>query len=186
MKWNLVVVISEEEVLAELNSFRNKMLIIVVISIILLSLIIERISTSIIKPIKLLVGKVLEISDGDLNVQIDVKGKDELAVLSKEFNGFVTRLRESMGKIKNLVSDSKISNDNIKKSIDNIIHGSQSIHFSSLSDRVSKGILQLTEQTEIVLDNVRDQTASSEESLAALEEISSTSNHMKLKLSKNL
>lgn len=178
LKWNLVVVISEEEVLAELNSFRNKMLIIVVISIILLSLIIERISTSIIKPIKLLVGKVLEISDGDLNVQIDVKGKDELAVLSKEFNGFVTRLRESMGKIKNLVSDSKISNDNIKKSIDNIIHGSQSIHFSSLSDRVSKGILQLTEQTEIVLDNVRDQTASSEESLAALEEISSTSNHM--------
>lgn len=178
LKWNLVVVISEEEVLAELNSFRNKMLIVVVISIILLSLIIERISTSIIKPIKLLVGKVLEISDGDLNVQIDVKGKDELAVLSKEFNGFVTRLRESMGKIKNLVSDSKISNDNIKKSIDNIIHGSQSIHFSSLSDRVSKGILQLTEQTEIVLDNVRDQTASSEESLAALEEISSTSNHM--------
>ena len=178
LKWNLVVVISEEEVLAELNSFRNKMLIIVVISIILLSLIIERISTSIIKPIKLLVGKVLEISDGDLNVQIDVKSKDELAVLSKEFNGFVTRLRESMGKIKNLVSDSKISNDNIKKSIDNIIHGSQSIHFSSLSDRVSKGILQLTEQTEIVLDNVRDQTASSEESLAALEEISSTSNHM--------
>ena len=178
LKWNLVVVISEEEVLAELNSFRNKMLIVVVISIILLSLIIERISTSIIKPIKLLVGKVLEISDGDLNVQIDVKGKDELAILSREFNGFVTRLRESMGKIKNLVSDSKISNDNIKKSIDNIIHGSQSIHFSSLSDRVSKGILQLTEQTEIVLDNVRDQTASSEESLAALEEISSTSNHM--------
>mgnify|MGYP006348902355 FL=1 len=178
LRWNLVVVISEEEVLAELNSFRNKMLIVVVISIILLSLIIERISTSIIKPIKLLVGKVLEISDGDLNVQIDVKGKDELAILSREFNGFVTRLRESMGKIKNLVSDSKISNDNIKKSIDNIIHGSQSIHFSSLSDRVSKGILQLTEQTEIVLDNVRDQTASSEESLAALEEISSTSNHM--------
>ena len=178
LRWNLVVVISEEEVLAELNSFRNKMLIVVVISIILLSLIIERISTSIIKPIKLLVGKVLEISDGDLNVQIDVKGKDELAILSREFNGFVTRLRESMGKIKNLVSDSKISNDNIKKSIDNIINGSQSIHFSSLSDRVSKGILQLTEQTEFVLDNVRDQTASSEESLAALEEISSTSNHM--------
>ncbi len=118
LRWNLGVVIPEEEVLAELNSFRNKMLIVVVISIILLSLIIERISTSIIKPIKLLVGKVLEISDGDLNVQIDVKGKDELAVLSKEFNGFVTRLRESMGKIKNLVSDSKISNDNIKKSID--------------------------------------------------------------------
>lgn len=178
LRWNLVVVISEEEVLAELNSFRNKMLIVVVISIILLSLIIERISTSIIKPIKLLVGKVLEISDGDLNVQIDVKGKDELAILSREFNGFVTRLRESMGKIKNLVSDSKISNDNIKKSIDNIINGSQSSYFSGLSDKVSKGILQLTEQTEIVLDNVRDQTASSEESLAALEEISSTSNHM--------
>ena len=178
LKWNLVVVISEKEVLAELNSFRNKMLIAVVISIILLSLIIERISTSIIKPIKLLVNKVLEISEGDLNVQIDVKGNDELAVLSKEFNGFVARLKESMGKIKNLVSDSKASNESIKKSIDNIINGSQSAYFSNLSDKVSKGILQLTEQTDIVLDNVRNQTASSEESLAALEEISSTSNHM--------
>ena len=38
--------------------------------------------------------------------------------------------------------------------------------------------MQLVEQTEIVLDNVRNQTASSEESLAALEEISATSEMM--------
>ena len=65
-----------------------------------------------------------------------------------------------------------------KKSIDNIINGQNSNYYSSLSEKISRGIIQLNEQTEVVLDNVRDQTASSEESLAALEEISSTAQHM--------
>lgn len=178
LKWNLAVVISEKEVLAELNKYKIQMFVIVIIVIILLSLIVERISTSIIRPIKVLVNKVLEISEGNLNIQIPVKGNDELSVLSKEFNLFVNRLNGSMRKIKELVADTKESNNTLKKSIDNIINGSDSSFYNELKERTSKGIVQLTMQTDVVLDNVRDQTASSEESLAALEEISSTSKHM--------
>ncbi len=178
LKWNLAVVISEKEVLANLTKYKYSMYIVIFISIILVSLLVERISASIIKPVKTLVAKVLEISEGNLGTKIDVKGNDEISLLSKEFNSFVERLRDSMDKIKKLVGQTKTSNDNVKKSIDNIINGQNSSYYNSLSEKISRGIIQLNEQTEVVLDNVRDQTASSEESLAALEEISSTAQHM--------
>jgi len=178
LKLNLVLVISEKEVLKDLFSYRIKMIIYVVIAIILLSLIIERVANSIIKPIKKLVSNVLEISEGNLNINIDVVGDDEISVLSKEFNFFVIRLKESMKKIKTLVSDSKTSNEAVKKSIDNVINGSNSIYYKELQEKVDRGIIALAQQSNVVLDNVRDQTASSEESLSALEEIGSTGQHM--------
>lgn len=178
LNWNFVVAVSEKEVLSELNSYTIKMIVIIILSIILLSILIERISTAIVKPIKNLVNKVVEISEGNLNVEIEVQGNSEIALLSKEFNRFVAKLHDSIGKIKQLVNQSKESNENIEKSIDNIINGSESSYYRMLSDKTDSGILQLTEQAEIVLDNVRNQTASSEESLAAVEEIGATSQHM--------
>ena len=83
-----------------------------------------------------------------------------------------------MEKIKNLVHSSRESNELIEKSIDNIINGSDSEYYSVLKNKTDRGIFQLTEQTEVVLDNVRNQTASSEESLAAIEEISATGQQM--------
>jgi len=175
LKSNLVLVVSEKEVLEQLNSFSNKIILIGLIAIVMLIIFIERISNSIVKPIKNLVKKIVEISEGNLNVKIEVKGKDEIALLSSEFNGFTERLKNSIQKIKELVLKSNNTNQTINKSIDNIINGQNSIYYSELiSDKVSNGILKLVNQTEIVLDNVRNQTASSEESLAALEEISST------------
>ncbi|MBN1468273.1 MAG: methyl-accepting chemotaxis protein [Fusobacteriaceae bacterium] len=178
LKWNLVIVVDEGEVLSKLSSFTFKILLIAVIAIIILVISVERISNSISKPIKNLSRKVIEISEGNLNVSIEIKGKDEIAVLSEEFNKFTKKLGEAISKIKDLVSNTKDSNEIIEKSIDNIIKGKESKYYSELISKTNNGILQLVEQTDIVLDNVRNQTASSEESLAALEEISATSDHM--------
>ncbi len=178
LKWNLVIVVDEDEVLSKLSSFTFKILLIAVIAIIILVISVERISNSITKPIKNLSKKVIEISEGNLNVAIEIKGKDEIAVLSEEFNKFTKKLGEAISKIKDLVSNTKDSNEIIEKSIDNIIKGKESKYYSELISKTNNGILQLVEQTDIVLDNVRNQTASSEESLAALEEISATSDHM--------
>ena len=181
---NLVLVISESEVLQELSSFGKKVLMIVALALIILIVLIERISASIIKPIKYLVKKIEEISNGNLNTKIEVNGKDEIAFLSNEFNVFTERLSNSIKKIKDLVSKSKASNRDINKSIDNIINGSDSKYYSELEDKIRDGISNLVRQTEIVLDNVRNQTASSEESLAALEEISATAFNMNQNMQK--
>lgn len=126
LNWNLVVVISEKEVLAKVTSYTLAISILGIIAIILLIVLVERISNSIAKPIKNLANKVTEISEGNLNVTIDVKGNDEIALLSNEFNKFTFKLKDSMTKIKNLVSTSKESNQVIEKSIDNIIKGENS------------------------------------------------------------
>ncbi|MBN1468848.1 MAG: methyl-accepting chemotaxis protein, partial [Fusobacteriaceae bacterium] len=178
LKWNLVIVMPENEVLSQISVLNKIIFIIMIVSIIILIISIERVSNSISKPIKLLSKKVLEISTGNLNVKFDVKGEDEIAVLSSEFNYFTEKLKNSMEKIKNLVHSSKESNELIEKSIDNIINGSDSEYYSVLKNKTDRGIFQLTEQTEVVLDNVRNQTASSEESLAAIEEISATGQQM--------
>lgn len=175
---NLVLVTSEKEILSELKSYGRKVAFIVLLSIVLIVLIIERMSNSIIKPIKNLVEKIIEISEGNLNTEIEVVGNDEISTLTIEFNKFINRLNSSIKKMKSLVNESKNTNQTINKTIDNIINGSDSLYSSELLDKVENGILNLVKQTEAVLDNVRHQTASSEESLAALEEISTTTINM--------
>ena len=178
LNWNLVVVIQEKEVLAKVSDYTTTISILGVLALIILIVIVERIAASVAKPIKALQSSVIQISEGNLNVSIDVRGNDEIASLSREFNHFTNKLSDSMKKIKNLVANSKDSNINIQKSIDNIIKGEGSKYYNELNVKTSNGILQLVEQTETVLDNVRNQTASSEESLAALEQISATSTLM--------
>jgi methyl-accepting chemotaxis protein len=117
LKWNLVIVVDEDEVLSKLSSFTFKILLIAIIAIIILVISVERISNSITKPIKNLSKKVIEISEGNLNVAIEIKGKDEIAVLSEEFNKFTKKLGEAISKIKDLVSNTKDSNEIIEKSM---------------------------------------------------------------------
>jgi len=178
LNWSIVLVIPENEVLDEIAHLKKIILIVIFTAILFLVILIERISSSIVKPIKKLSEKVQEISKGNLNVSIDVNGEDEIALLSTEFNSFTSRLRDSMSKIKSLAKNSKETNFEIKEAIDNMINGKKSIYFDKMIESVENGIIDLSEQTEVVLDNVRNQTASSEESLAALEEINATSSHM--------
>lgn len=178
--WNLVITTTEKEAFQELSSFKYKMIMIIIVVIILLTVMVERISTSIVAPIKQLVLKVHEISQGNLVTDMDIKSEDEIGTLSVEFKKFIEQLNGIIGKIKNMASRVEKSNTTVNKSIDNLVNGNKSEFFTELStdEKTEKGIIDLVMQTEVVLDNVRNQTASSEESLAALEEITSTSMNM--------
>ena len=184
LNWNLVTVISEKEVLEKVDAFTKKMIILGILSILIIVILVERIAHSIVRPIKALAKEVVTISSGELNTSIEVKGNDEISLLGRELNNFIDKLRNSMEKIKKLVNESKKSNEEIEQSTDNIINGANSSYYKELLEAIDSGILQLSQQTEIVLDNVRNQTASSEESLAALEEISATSNMMNVNANK--
>lgn len=48
------------------------------------------------KPIFAILEKMKEVERGDLNIKIDVKGKDEIATLAKGFNGMVEKLKRSI------------------------------------------------------------------------------------------
>ena len=80
-----------------------------------------------------------------------------------------------MSNIKEKVETILSENSKLVIILENIVNGGDSV----------KGVKQLVENIEHVLDNVRNQTASSEQSLAALEEISASSHSLNDKIKEN-
>lgn len=129
----------------------------------------------IVKPIKNVVSQMKIVSNGDLTERMDVKSKDELGILAAEFNGLLDKLNETLAKVKDL---SKIViNDNkyLAKVMDNIVHGDEKLNDENMDESLAVGIKQLEEYIGSILDNVRNQVASGEQSFAALEEIAASS-----------
>ena len=105
---------------------------------------------------------------GDMSCRINIKKDDEIGDISKKFDSFIEKIHLIIKDIQKLSDEVVNSNDTLLKSTNIIVNGNQN----------EKGIIQLNNFIEVILDNVRNQTASTEESLAALEEITATSNNV--------
>lgn len=114
-------------------------------------------------------------ASGDLSVRVDIKTKDEFSVMGDELNGFMGRIHQVISDIKNVISAAGNENGRIVKSVDNIIHGSDSEHFKTLQSPIDVGVLKMSDNLMNALDNVKNQAAGTEESLAGLEEILASS-----------
>ncbi|MGM0508222.1 MAG: methyl-accepting chemotaxis protein [Fusobacteriota bacterium] len=126
-------------------------------------------------PLENLKNKFLEVSRGNLGVRLEVKNNDEIGELSQNFNDLMMKLGKTMENIQNLANTVKSENEFLSKNMDNLVKGKKSQYYSQIKDKLDNGVLQLEDYIETVLDNVRNQTASTEESLAGLEEIATTS-----------
>lgn len=152
-----------------------------VVVIVIVAILILIVAASIVKPIESVVENLKNISqgDGDLTVRLEVKSKDELGDLSNYFNDFVGNLNKIINNIQSLIKTVTLENNELVKSIDNIVKGEKSEEYQELTEKISEGIQQLDIYVDTVLDNVRNQSASTEESLAGLEEISATGGNTK-------
>jgi methyl-accepting chemotaxis protein len=120
---------------------------------------------SIFNPIKYLKDALKDISEGegDLTVEIDEKKNDEMGEVAKYFNKFIRKIHDTMKEIKKL-SNIVIEQDNeIEEAMLKIINEGNN----------GKNVIELKEHISNVLDNVRNQTAGVQETLAGLEEINS-------------
>lgn len=153
----------------------NLIFLVVTVILVVISIIF---SNKIINPINLLKGNLEKIADGDLNVDTRIDTKDEIGELGDTFNQFSNKLRGTIKKIKVMSLEVEDQNMKLAKIMDNIVYGNQNGDEIEVKGTLKKGITHLNSQMEQVLDNVRNQTASSEESLASLEQISSTSENM--------
>lgn len=115
------------------------------------------------KPIKELNDILRDISmgEGDLTKKIPVNSQDEIGHLARDFNIFVEKLNSLIRGVKETVDYVVIDTNKVTDKVIEVINGSAD----------AEGIISLKNKVGEVLDNVRDQTASTEESLAALEQI---------------
>ena len=126
-------------------------------------------------PIALLSSQIKKFSEGSFDFSFVQKRNDEIGELSNDLENYKERLGHSITGIKEKVSNIMDENSLLVYTIDALVQGSDDV----------RGLAQLVENIERVLDNVRNQTASSEQSLAALEEIGATSYNIKEKIQEN-
>ena len=133
-----------------------------------------------INPLGIFLEKFKQGATGDLTVEVKIDSKDELGALASQFNEFMTTLNGLIQHIKKLSGKVAIENIELLKIMDNIINGKESEAFQKSENTIiEEGILQLKGHVSITKDNVLNQMASTEESLAALEEIAAVTDQMK-------
>ncbi len=170
--------LSMEEINKSINENIRFMLLITLIFSITLLTILYLIGNSISKPIGVMTKTFKELSTGNLNIQLEVNSQDELGALAKDFNTFTQKIHIIINDIVNMAVQVVQANKNLTESMDNLINGDKSEYYKDSSTHIKNGMFQLNYSIETILDNVRNQVASSEESLAGLEEISRTNENI--------
>ena len=168
----------------EIKIMRTKLFVILGGIILIITMTMFIISRIVLKPLDKFSEAFKTGSDGDLTVRLNIKTKDEIGILAIQFNEFMHILNKFIKGIEVLAIEVKEKNGILSKGMDNIIFGEESKFFNTSDNNLKEGIVQLKSHTELVMDNVRTQTAGSQESLAGLEEISSNSREIGLNTKK--
>ncbi|BDU50675.1 methyl-accepting chemotaxis protein [Haliovirga abyssi] len=161
----------------KINSLKLRLYILLFI-IIVLFIGIYIIIIYLLKNLKIVADRLKKIAEGkgDLTKRIFVKRKDEIGELATYFNSFVGNLNDIIYSIKQLIFEVSEKTEKITFVLDNVSKGNRyNKRNNNLNEKIiEKGMEDLEENIEVVLDNVRNQTAGIEETLAELEEIAET------------
>ncbi len=163
-------------IIFRMKTLANVLVIVSIVVIIVLIFSFMTVNISVLKPIKNLIEIVKDIAEGegDLTKRIPDKSKDELGELARYFNTFLDNLNEIMLNIKKLMKQTLSESIEVSKAMENIANGENMKGFEEISGGLDKGIFQLEGYVQGILDNIRNQTASTEQSLASLQEISAS------------
>lgn len=97
--WILVSYIPEEVVLANVVSLRKVMILAGAIAILVLAVLIERAVHVIIRPVGQLTQAITKMSGGDFTVEVETKGNDEIATMSRSVKEFIATMRAMIAEI---------------------------------------------------------------------------------------
>lgn len=131
--WILACYVPEEEVIEKLNSLQIFIIIAAIICILLLTVILERVIHVIINPIKKLTGTIDQITQGDFTVNVETKGNDEVAAMSKSMQKFIETMRRIISEVSSM---SRQLSDQAEKSskVSETLYNSAEIQSSSMQD----------------------------------------------------
>ena len=100
--WILVSYVPESLVLADVNDLRIKLVLIGIILILLLCVIIDRAVNIMIRPVSRITDTITTMSSGDFTVDVEVKGRDEIALMGRSVKQFMDSMRDILKDIHNI------------------------------------------------------------------------------------
>jgi diguanylate cyclase (GGDEF)-like protein len=104
LSWGIVMEKSYDQAFAEVLDLKNITLTIVVILLMIVAIAAFFLSFSILSPLKTLLNGAMLVANGDLNIELPVKNRDELGLTISVFNDMVVRLRKSHEKLEKLAT----------------------------------------------------------------------------------
>ncbi len=148
--WALVSYISESYILSDLAKL---LYFIIGVFIIILAVVVIAVSISIqkmLRPVKSLTQVITTITDGDFTVAIKAKGNDEIAIMSRSLEEFVSIMREIIQDIRG-VSDQLSTASDTTKEVANALNMASASQADSMGDvkvtidQVANGVQELAE-----------------------------------------
>ena len=91
--WVLVSYIPDKIIYADVNSLRTKMVVIAVVALLVLVVLVERIIHLVVKPVRRLTKTITTMADGDITVDVKVKGSDEIGHMGRSVRHFLDSIR---------------------------------------------------------------------------------------------
>ncbi len=170
LNWAIIAEIDKNQIDKPIDIIRNISFIILILGSAFIILTGWFIGRSISLPIRTLQEKFSKSATGDLRERVTINSNDEIGQLSKDYNTFMEKMNVMISNIQNVSSLVKDNSDKISESLTNIVKGQ--------CEDDKNCMLMLDTAITKVLDNVRNQSASIQQSLAGLEEIAATSHKM--------
>ena len=158
----------------------------VLISIILSTLIIR----SIIRKVKSLMADISVLSTGDLSINVHTDGRDELSDLGRNFNQFISNLRETLSTIQDgSLSNTRAANDlfrSAEESAGSVFDGERNVDsILDLTKTLDQSVRDSAGATDLIVDRVEgfaemihSQVIMVEQSTAAMTEITASLSNM--------
>lgn len=97
--WVLVSYIPKSNVYKDINRVRMAMIIICIISVLVMAVLIERVVSTVVKPVKELTGVITDMTNGDFTIDVDVKKNDEIGVMGNCVEQFIKSMRNMISSI---------------------------------------------------------------------------------------
>lgn len=148
--WVLASYVPRSEVLSSIN----KLIIIVVLgsiaAIALLAFIIERVLHFVIVPIKKVTGTIGEITKGNFTIQVEVKGTNEVAIMTEGLQKFIKTMREIIKQYYELINKLNLQAESSSEAAESLTNSAK-IQSSSMQelnltvDELAKTISEVAE-----------------------------------------
>lgn len=97
--WMLVTYMAQKDVLSELHRIEIIMALIAVVAALVLVFATLSIMNRIVKPVAVVTDMISRIADGDFSQNLEVKGNDEIAGMSRNMQAFITQMRSTISDI---------------------------------------------------------------------------------------
>jgi methyl-accepting chemotaxis protein len=132
------------------------------------------VSAGIVRPLREVVTNLREISagGGDLTRELQVRSSDEVGELSECFNGFLTRQREMVSRIRDVTEDMGKANEQVRSSSHEVMEGA--VRQSQALEESSKAIEGIDEAAGGIAESTGNLVGAAEESSSATLELGAT------------